>query len=141
MDTTIEKMVNDKIEIDHITKQFFDVFNNTSQRQPDWTILDKICIDKIIIVKKAGLTETIYDLCSFIEPHKLILTDRTLSDFQEMEVSEESKIIGHIAQRKSKYQKIGNLNGTYFVEKGTKMFQFIKTLTSWKITSVIWEDD
>ena len=141
MDTTIEKMVNDKIEIDHITKQFFDVFNNTSQRQPDWTILEKICIDKIIIVKKAGLTETIYDLRSFIEPRKLILTDGTLSDFHEMEVSEESKIIGQIAQRKSNYQKMGNLNGTYFVEKGTKMFQFIKTLTGWKITSVIWEDD
>ena len=65
----------DKIHIDNITKQFFDIFNNTNQRQPEWTILDKICIVETIIIKKTGLTQTIYDLASFIEPRKSILTN------------------------------------------------------------------
>ena len=58
-----------------------------------------------------------------------------------MELEEETKIVGHIAQRHSIYQKTGNLNGTYFVENGTKLFQFIKTIDGWKINSLVWEDN
>jgi len=131
----------DKFHIDNITKQFFDVFNTTNQRQPEWTILDKICIAETIIIKKTGLTQTIYDLPGFIEPRKSILTNGTLTDFQETELEEETKIVGHIAQRHSKYQKTGNLNEAHFVENGTKLFQFIKTIDGWKINSLVWEDN
>jgi hypothetical protein len=131
----------DKIHIDKITKQFFDLFNNTNHKQPEWKILDKICIAETIIIKKTGVHQTIYDLASFIEPRKSILTNGTLTDFHERELYEETKIVGHIAQRNSKYQKTGNLNGTYFVESGTKLFQFIKTIDGWKINSLIWEDN
>ena len=141
MGTIPETTYADKILIDNITKQFFDIFNNTNQRQPDWTILNKICIAEIIIIKKTSLTQTIYDLASFVEPRKTILTNGTLTNFRETELDEETKIVGHIAQRHSKYQKTGNLNGTHFVENGTKLFQFIKTINGWKINSLVWEDN
>jgi hypothetical protein len=114
MGTMLKTDSADKFHIDNITKQFFDVFNTTNQRQPEWTILDKICIAETIIIKKTGLTQTIYDLPGFIEPRKSILTNGTLTDFQETELEEETKIVGHIAQRHSKYQKTGNLNGAAF---------------------------
>ena len=141
MGTIPETTYSDKILIDNITKQFFDVFNNTNQRQPDWTVLDKICIAEIIIIKKTSLTQTIYDLASFVEPRKTILTNGTLTNFRETELDEETKIVGHIAQRHSNYQKTGNLNGGHFVENGTKLFQFIKTINGWKINSLVWEDN
>ena len=132
---------SDKLQIDNIINQFFKVFNNTNQKEPDWETLHKICIDKMVIIKKTGLTETIYGLVSFIEPRKTILTDGSLTNFSEWEVSEETQIIGHIAQRLSKYRKTGSLNRTEFDENGTKLFQFIKTTEGWKISSLIWEDD
>jgi hypothetical protein len=141
METILNTTSADKIHIDNITKQFFDVFNNTNQRQIEWSVLDKICIVETIIIKKTGLTQIIYDLANFIEPRKSILTNGTLTNFQETELEEETKIVGHIAQRYSKYQKTGNLNGTHFVENGTKLFQFIKTSDGWKINSLVWEDD
>ena len=141
MGTILKTTSADKIDIDNITKQFFDVFNNTNQRQLDWTILDNICIAEIIIIKKTGLTQTIYDLASFIEPRKTILTNGILINFKETELDEETKIVGHIAQRHSKYQKTGDLNGTHFIENGTKLFQFIKTINGWKINSLVWEDN
>jgi hypothetical protein len=141
METVHQTIVNDKAKINTITKQFFDVFNNTNQRQPDWTTLDKICIDKIIIIKKTGLTETISDLAGFIEPRRGILTNGTITNFEEIELNEETKICGHIAQRHSRYKKTGNLNGAPFAENGTKLFQFIKTITGWKIAALVWEDD
>ena len=131
----------DKSEIDHITKIFFDIFTNTNQRQPDWIIIHTICIPEIMIIKKTDAAETVYNLDSFIEPRKKILTDGTLTDFQERETKEETKIIGNIAQRFSKYQKTGYLNGVYFKEYGNKFFLFIKTNNGWKINAMIWEDD
>jgi len=141
METIPKTGTPDKLQIDNIISQFFKVFNNTNQKEPDFVILHKICIDKIIIIKKTGLTETVYDLISFIEPRKTILTDGSLTNFSEWELSEETLISGHIAQRHSKYRKTGNLNGTAFDETGTKLFQFMKTIDGWKITSLIWEDN
>ena len=131
----------DKIEINNLTKKFFDLFDNTDHKIPDWTITQKICIPEIIIIKKTGLTEVVYNLTNFIEPRKTILYDGTLTNFQEQEIREETQIIGHIAHRRSRYQKSGNRSGKLFVETGTKLFQFIKTSNGWRINSLVWEDD
>ena len=131
----------DKLEVDNLVKVFFSIFNNTEQKQPDWTIIYRICIPETIIIKKIGVGEAVYHLESFIEPRKKILTDGTLTNFEETETKEETKIIGGIAQRFSKYQKSGYLNGVYFKEYGNKFFQFIKTGNGWKINSLIWEDE
>jgi hypothetical protein len=40
-----------------------------------------------------------------------ILFDGTLTEFEESETNEETKIVGNIAQRFSKYKKSGYLNG------------------------------
>jgi hypothetical protein len=141
MDTILTTAYTDKLDIDTITKQFFGIFNNTDQRQPDWTTLDKICIAETIIIKKTGLDQTVYNLGSFIAPRKTLLTNGTLTNFQEKELQEETTIVGHIAQRHSKYQKAGCLNGKAFVGNGTKLFQFIKTTEGWKLNSLVWEDD
>ncbi len=141
MQNNSERTHPDKLEIDNLIKDFFEIFTNTNQKQPDWTIINNVCIPEIIIIKKNDTTEVVYNLDNFIEPRRKILTDGTLTNFQESEIKEETKIIGNIAQRFSKYQKSGYLNGTYFKEYGNKFFQFIKTNNGWKINSLIWEDD
>jgi hypothetical protein len=141
MDSNIDILSADKIEINNLTKQFFNLFDNTDHKIPDWTIVQKICIAEILIIKKAGLTEVVYNLTNFIEPRKTILSDGTLTNFQEQELHEETQIIGHIAQRRSRYQKSGNLSGKSFTETGTKLFQFIKTNQGWRINALVWEDD
>jgi len=141
MDLNCESQSADKIEINYLTKQFFNLFDNTDHKVPDWASVQKICIPEIIIIKKTGLTEVVYNLTNFIEPRRTILSDGTLTNFQEQELQEETLIIGHIAHRHSTYQKSGNLSGKSFVETGTKLFQFIKTNDGWRINSLVWEDD
>jgi len=131
----------DNIEINNLTQQFFNLFDNTDHKIPDWTIVQKICIPEIIIIKKTALTEVVYNLTSFIEPRRAILSDGTLTNFQEQELQEKTQIIGHIAHRQSRYQKTGIFSGKHFTETGTKLFQFIKTNHGWKINSLVWEDD
>ena len=131
----------DQLTLDNLTKTFFDIFTNADQKQPDFNQIDKVCIPEALIIKKKGSSEEIYNIATFIEPRRKILTDGTLTNFQEVEIGSEGKIIGSIAQRFSRYQKSGYLNGTYFKEHGNKFFQFIKTEHGWKINSVIWEDE
>jgi hypothetical protein len=131
----------DKLNIDKLTKEFFSIFTNTNHLQPDWEIIHKICLPETLIIKKGVSAETVYSLQTFIEPRKKILTDGTLTEFEESEISEETKIIGNIAQRFSHYQKSGYLNGSYFEEKGNKFFQFVRTDSGWKICALIWEDE
>ena len=134
-------MHTDKTEIDKITKSFFGIFTNTNKTQPDGTMINNVCIPQTVIIKKSGVAETVYNLENFIGPRKIILTDGTLTDFEERETKEETKIIGNIAQRFSQYEKSGYFNGSYFKMYGNKFFQFIKTQQGWKINSLIWEDD
>jgi hypothetical protein len=130
----------DKQSIDQLTALFFGIFTNSNQRQPGWNSIHTICLAEILIIKKMGLTEEIYDLHTFIAPRKKILSDGTLTEFEEKETSEETNVTGNIAQRSSTYHKSGYLNGNYFEGTGHKFFQFIKTVDGWKISSVVWED-
>ena len=141
MVSNIDIHPSDKIEINNLTEQFFNLFDNTNNKIPDWTIVQKICIPEIIIIKKTGLTAVVYNLTNFIEPRRAILSNGTLTNFQEQELEEETQIIGHIAHRRSRYQKSGSLSGKPFIETGTKLFQFIKTNQGWRINALVWEDD
>jgi hypothetical protein len=131
----------DKQNIDELIKQFFGLFNNKGTSRPDWDLIFRICIPETMIIKKNGLAQTIYNLKDFIEPRKTILTDGTLTDFEETEIEEQTSIANNIAQRKSRYQKNGYLKNQYFSELGTKLFHLIRTTAGWKISSVTWEDD
>lgn len=132
--------MSDKLSIDKLVKLFFMVFTNKNQQLPNWELINKICISEAIIIKKTGLTENVHSLQSFIEPRKEILSNGTLTEFEEIETEEETTILGNIAHRFSKYQKSGYFNSNHFQQYGNKLFQFIKTKNGWKISSVIWED-
>jgi len=136
-----EELLANKTEIDKIIKTFFDIFTNKNGKETDWNIINRLCVPETIIIKKEGLSQLVYDVTSFIEPRKKILTDGTLVDFEEFEIEEKTLIATCIAHRFSRYQKNGKLSGKYFTDYGTKLFQFIKTIDGWKISSVVWEDD
>jgi ribosomal-protein-serine acetyltransferase len=130
----------DKVAIDAITKQFFELFTNVGGRTPDLQTIYALFIPEGIVIKNVnGNTET-FSLSSFIEPRQKILTDGTLSDFQEHELTERTDIAGAVAQRFCTYKNSGFLNDQAFETHGVKTIQFIKTQNTWRITSVAWDD-
>lgn len=131
----------DQLLLNQLTQRFFSVFNNNKGQHPDWDCIKEICVPESIIIKKTGLEEEIYDLETFIAPRRKILSDGTLTGFEEWELKGETRITGNLAQRFSKYEKSGALNGKEFKASGNKIFQFIKTREGWKINAVVWEDD
>ncbi len=145
VDTTGKTMLQyalnaDEIKIGKITRSFFKLFDNTLN-EPDFRPINRLCTASASIIRKSDTQADVYGLESFIEPRKKILTDGTLQQFREFETDEETRIIGNIAQRYSKYRKQGLLNGVYFEGRGHKFFHFMKEGGEWKIVQVIWEDE
>ena len=136
----IYSVTDDNFFINQITKDFFNLFTNTKQRKLELEKINDICFPETIIIKKDKDKQEIFNIETFISPRKKILSDGTITEFEEYEIIGETKIVNNLAQRFSKYQKKGYFNGEYFEGNGTKFFQYTKTTTGWKINSVIWED-
>ena len=130
----------DKYHISEITRLFFGSFTNKEGAAPNLDLLSSISIPEILIVNRKGSQPVMYTLDSFLEPRRKILTDGTLIEFEEKEVYNETKITGNKATRYSEYEKSGILKGKKFIQRGHKLFQFIRIDQLWKICTVIWED-
>ena len=127
-------------EINTLTKKFFTVFSNGSKQTPNLNILKSFCIPDIRIIKNTDTPE-IYTLQEFITPREKILTNGTLSNFIEEEISHTTQVFGKIAQRFSLYIKRGELNSAPFETLGVKTFQFIQIEGQWKISAIAWSDE
>ena len=130
----------DKIAIDKLAHAFYNLFTNAGGSDLNLENIHSLFMQGGRIVTKSASGEKTDDPASFIEPRRKILSDGTLTDFSEFEVSENTEIKGSLAQRSSVYQKKGMLNKKAYEGSGNKMFQFVKTAQGWRIHSVIWED-
>ena len=131
----------EKKEIDRVCKLLFKAFCNKKNSKPQLDLLKELFIRNALIIKNSGPSPEIYDVAGFIKPRRKILTDGTLTDFEEFELSERTDIFGRIAQRTGVYQKKGQQNGKPFEAKGVKMIQFVKTKNGWRISSLAWDDE
>jgi hypothetical protein len=137
MKKNIEK---DKLDIDNLTKQFFDLFTNINGRIPKVKDIKNIFIEEGIIISNTTGKPIVYGLQDFIEPREKMLSDGTLTDFSENEISYKTEVFENIAQRFCLYKKSGKLNGEPFESEGMKTIQFVKIDAQWKMASVAWSD-
>lgn len=131
----------DLLEIDRLTERFFSVFDNTNNRTPDLDDLNNIFIEEGVIINNSSGEPLIYDLDNFIQPRVELLSDGTLTDFREGEISHKTSIFRNVAQRFCLYEKSGKLNGESFKSEGVKTIQLIKVDSKWKISSLAWCDE
>lgn len=137
----VYEVATDKLRINAITKQFFSIFTNKAATNIDLQQLTDICLPEALFINNTNGGSIVYNLSSFIAPRQKILTDGTLTDFEESEATNDTTIVCNIAHRHSRYQKSGVMNGVPFQQQGDKLLQFVKVNGQWKISSVVWEDD
>jgi hypothetical protein len=133
--------IDDERAIDALVAAFFALFSNRGGVRPNLRAIFDLCIPQAVIAKCVAPVPEISSLEAFILPRKALLTDGTLTDFQEVETSHRTVIAGHVAQRVCKYTKSGRLNGLPFDTCGVKVFQFISTPQGWRISAVAWDDE
>lgn len=133
-------MEQDERAIDELTGQFFDAFTNCGDAAPDVDRLYRLFAPDARIIKNVGAQPQVYDVAAFVEPRRAILTDGSLVDFCEKEISAKTEIFGNIAHRFSRYRKSWIAAGERCDGEGAKSLQFVRTPEGWKITSLIWDD-
>ena len=131
----------DRNEINKLTTTFFNLFTNTNGKVPDVKRIRDLFISNGMIISNTNGSPEIYNLEKFIVPREKMLTNGTLTDFCEGEISYKTEIFGNVAHRFSLYEKSGKLNGVDFESKGVKTIQFIKINEEWKMSSVAWSDE
>ena len=79
-------------------------------------------------------------LNEFITPREKLLTDDSLTEFHEWETENQTFVNCGIATRICHFKKKGILNGQPYDGQGEKHIQLVFSNQSWKIASVIWQD-
>ncbi|MEV7194792.1 GNAT family protein [Streptomyces sp. NPDC093510] len=130
----------DQAELDRLMAVFTGAFTNTGGRRPDLGVIRDIFIPQGRIIANVGDEPVIYDLDAFIEPRQKMLTDGTLTEFSEWEVSQRTEIFGSVAHRFSAYRKSGHHNGEWFEGSGHKTTQYLRTPDGWRMSSLAWDD-
>ena len=130
-----------RLKLDELVKKFFRLFTNKNGTPLAIENIYQLCIPEALIIKNTGAAPEVYSLEQFIAPRKKILTDGTLVDFSEEEISGATSIFGNIAQRFCSYRKSGILSGQAFETKGMKVIQFIRTPDGWRISALAWDDE
>lgn len=137
----LEKYQLHKSKIDALTKRFFSLFTNAGGAAPQVDEIFDLFIPEGIIIKNVSPQKEVYNLSQFVEPRRKLLTDGSLIEFEEAEISERTDIFGNIAQRFCLYYKKGILSGKPFETRGMKSIQFVKVNEEWKMSSVAWDDE
>lgn len=134
-------MQSDKDAIDELTAAFFGAFTNHNGGEPGVDRLYSLFMPDAIIVKNVDQATEVYDVSAFIEPRRQVLTNGSLVEFREEEVSETTEIFGNIAQRFSRYEKSWIAAGQSRTGSGVKSIQFVRTTQGWKISALAWDDE
>jgi len=127
-------------EIDQLAQSFFGAFANRDGA-PDLDILFGLFVPAGLISQRSGDATAMVSIAAFIEPRRALLSNGTLTDFSEEELSNTTDVFGDVAQRTSAYRKSGRRDGVSFTTLGRKFFQFVRTPDGWRIASVVWDDE
>lgn len=131
----------DRAEIDRLMSQFMDSFTNAGGRRADLGIIREVFVPEGRFISNIGNDPVIMDVDAFVEPRQKMLTDGTLTEFSEWEVSERTELFGSVAHRFSEYRKSGVRDGARFEGCGHKTTQFLRTREGWRMSSMAWDDE
>ena len=131
---------NDADGLERFIATFYEGFDNRAGLRPVEGRLRGMFTPTAVITKVEGELIRRWTRDEFIEPRLKMLTDGTLADFHEWETDARTIMETSAAQRWSRYEKQGTLNGTTFRGTGHKFIQLRRDDGVWRINVLLWED-
>lgn len=127
--------------IDAIAARFFAAFDNRVGVDSKVAALPALFLPGAL-VSVAGVDGVVTtNVRDFLVPRAALLAGGRLRDFSEGETEARTDVFGRIAQRWSRYQKRGVLDGAPFHGGGVKTMQLVETARGWKIAALAWHDE
>ncbi len=131
----------DVAAIDAIVRTFFAAFTSGPQSAARLDALREVFLPRAVIVRTCGGEPAVYDVDSFIEPRRALLSGGMLTDFSEWAEPGRTEVFGDIAQHFCRYAKAGVQDGKPFTGRGMKTIQFVRTGAGWRISAAAWDDE
>jgi hypothetical protein len=131
----------DRAAIAAAVRTFFAAFTSGPGCTERLDALRAVFLPEAVIIRTGGGEPAVHGVESFIAPRQALLTDGTLVDFHEWELSGRTEVFGDIAQHFCSYAKAGVQDGTPFTARGMKTLQFVRTPTGWRISAAAWDDE
>jgi hypothetical protein len=128
---------DDRAAIAGIVRTFFAAFTSGARV----TALRDVFLPEAVIVRTGGGVPTVYGVDDFIAPRQELLSNGSLTDFREWELSGHTEIFGDIAHHFCSYAKAGVQHGIPFTGRGMKTLQFVRTPAGWRISAAAWDDE
>jgi hypothetical protein len=127
--------------IDDVIARFFAFFDNRAGKRPDAQTFCSLFAPNAVIAMHTGKEVLISSPEEFVRPRIELLTSGRLTDFSEWETRSDGQLLGSLAVRHSRYEKVGRLDGNPYAGTGTKFFQLARISDTWRIVSLSWIDD
>lgn len=138
MQTSTER---EKADIDAVAAAWYAAFTNKGRSAAQLDTLCDLAMPRCVITKAASGSAESYSLEEFVVPRAKWLSDGTLADFEENEVSETTTICEAIAHRDSRYWKSGRQAGRTLSGYGRSFFQLVKVNGAWKVCALLYVDE
>jgi len=94
-----------------------------------------------ISVARADGSAAIGDLHGFIGPRAALRMSGRLHTHEEREIAQRTELAGPMAQRWSRIERRGQLDGDAYVAQGTWLLLLVRTTHGWKIAALAASDD
>jgi hypothetical protein len=131
----------DHEQIAEIIRTFFGAFTSGEGCAARMEAFRALFLPQAVIVRGGGGEPAVYDVDGFIAPRQAMLTDGTLEQFREWELSGHTEVFGDIAHHFCSYAKEGVQGGVAFTGRGMKTVQLVRTPAGWRISGAAWDDE
>lgn len=131
----------DRAAIADIVRTYFEAFTSGPGCETRMAALRATFLPQAVIVRTCGTEPAVYDVEGFIAPRQAMLTDSTLEQFREWELSGHTEVFGDVAHHFCSYAKEGVQGGVAFTGRGMKTLQLVRTAAGWRISGAAWDDE
>lgn len=133
-------VTSDEAAIGELVATFFAAFTSGPGCDERMDALRAAFLPQAVIVKTCG-APAVYDVDSFLEPRRALLTSGALTGFREWPEPGTTQVSGDIAHHFGPYAKEGVQDGVRFTGRGVKSLQFVRTADGWRISAAAWDDE
>lgn len=130
----------DKTKIEELTNSLYSCISFRQGEKPDLARLKSLFIKEGMLINNNG-DPLIFTIDQFVDAVGYQVSTGCLKSFSEREVAERTEIFGKIAQRFSTYEARFDPDDPEPLTVGVNSIQFIKVGDSWRVSSLIWNDE
>jgi hypothetical protein len=133
--------MNDREAIDLLTADLYTAISFRPGEEPNLEKLKGLFLLPGILINNNGETPVVWDVAAFSETYRQQLAAGAVHSFMEEEITDRTELFGTVAHRFSTYQARLRGRQSDAVIQGINSIQFLKTGGSWRVVSILWNDE